>query len=52
MNSEDWCVMQCLLAEASFGVDARGHRLRQTDADAGLLASQNFIDAELDRGIE
>jgi hypothetical protein len=46
MSSEGWRVMQCPLAEAPFGVDARGHPLRQIDRDAGFLADQNFIGAE------
>jgi|SRR5882757_2283118 len=47
MNSEGWRVPQCLLAEPPFGVDARGHRLRQIDRDADFLAGQNFIDDRL-----
>jgi hypothetical protein len=48
MNGEGRRAMQCLLAEAPFGVDARGHRLRQIQRDAGFLAGQNFIDVEPD----
>src|ERR1700682_1309909 len=32
-----------LLAEAAFGVEARGHRLRQIDRVTGLLAGHDFL---------
>src|SRR5205814_6707308 len=36
---------EVLLAKATFGVDARGHWLRQIDRDTGFLARQNFLTA-------
>jgi hypothetical protein len=52
MSSEGWRVVQCLLADAPFGVGTRGHRLQQIDRDDDFLAGPNLIGAEPDWGIE